>query len=177
MTPELSKSYDVLKDHIGRQFTHLTTPVEHGGMGVNVEVTKEDPYPNPRAMRNDVEQNKRLKVFSTESTGGMSPDHPFDNAMNDKFRAVHDAFGHLATGRDFSRHGESGAFEHHLQMFPPEAHAAAASELRAQTSHLIARGDFPDNKPFALPDWATHRHAVEPESPVQPRQFKQGKML
>jgi hypothetical protein len=111
----------------------------------------------------DVRTNRRLRTLATMVTqsGQGRPGSPaYANPMmppeiNDKFRAVHDAFGHLATGRDFGRHGEAAAFQHHAAMFPPEAHPAMASELRAQNSALIRMGNFPENRPYDLPSWAT----------------------
>lgn len=176
MDPEMSQSYEALKTHIGRQFDHLTRPREQGGMGVNVEVSGQDPYPNPRAMREDFVTNRRLKVLSTEATGGTGS--PLSNEDNDRFRAVHDAFGHLATGRNFSRHGETAALESHMQIFPPETHLALTGELRGQNSYLISHGDFPENKPYKLEPWATASKPKIPSQTVSGRQFgKQGKLF
>jgi hypothetical protein len=96
-------AYRAMREETKQQFDLLTRGVRRGGLGISVEVQKEDPYGGPLEMMLDV-QNGRLKVYAT---GGTSNEHPFFNDdENDMFRAVHDAFGHAATGRGFDRHGE-----------------------------------------------------------------------
>jgi hypothetical protein len=174
---ELLKSYASMREHVNRQYDHMTRPAEAGGMGVTHEVTAEDPYPNPHAMREDLATNRRLRTLATSSTG---PHDFFSNEENDRFRAVHDMFGHAAIGRGFSRHGEEAAFMSHRQMFPPEAHRALASETRGQNSYLnYGPGGFHDrNGPVDLPDWA-HKDELPPvqESPVSTQQFKQRRLF
>lgn len=158
MSEQLHQSYAALNEHVNRQYQHLTET-----MGISHETTSGDPYANPRELREDVSTNRRIRTLATGSTGGteqMSPE------MNDKFRAVHDVFGHLAIGRDFTRHGEEAAAQHHAQMFPPEAHAALFSETRAQNSALIRSGQFPENKGYELPAWATQ---IKPKLPLKRR--------
>lgn len=149
-TERTNASYESMRRDVGQQFTHLTKPESEGGMGFKAEVTEHDPYPTPEHMAADVAQ-KRIKVMSTKTTGGHSF---FSNEENDQFRAVHDVFGHAATGRGFSRHGEEAAYRAHSQMFSPASMPALGSELRHQTSHLIFTGDFPDNKQVNLSDWS-----------------------
>jgi hypothetical protein len=72
--------------------------------------------------------------------------------QNDMFRAVHDAFGHLATGRGFDRHGEEAAYQAHKSMFGNTAVKAAATELRGQNAFLIERGFFGPQKLVLLPE-------------------------
>ena len=129
----LRESYEAMRTHVRSQYEHMTRPASEGGMGVSHEVTPHDPYPTPGGMASDLSENRRIKTFSTESTG---PHEFFSNEENDMFRAVHDVFGHAAIGRGFSRHGEEAAFLAHRQMFPSEAHAALASETRGQNSYL-----------------------------------------
>ena len=158
MSEQLHQSYAALNEHINRQYQHMTET-----MGISHEVTPEDPYAHPRELRADVSKNRRIRTLATGSTGGheqMTPE------QNDKFRAVHDMFGHVAIGRDFTRHGEEAAAQHHAQMFPPEAHAALFSETRAQNSALIRSGQFPENKGYELPEWATK---IKPKLPIKKR--------
>ena len=134
-------SFQAMKEETGRQFDFLTG---RKGLGIDVEISREDPYSGPQAARNDVVQNNRLKVLSTKETGG----HPFfSDDDNDMFRAVHDAFGHLATGRGFDRHGEEAAWTAHSRMYTPAARPAMTSETRGQNSAFIASGGtFPPQK-------------------------------
>ena len=163
MSEQLHASYQTFNEHVGRQYAHMTRPTSEGGMGISHEVTPGDPYANPRELRADVSKNRRIRTLATEATGGHASMTP---EQNDKFRAVHDMFGHVAIGRDFTRHGEEAAAQHHAAMFPPEAHAALFSETRAQNSALIRSGQFPENKGYELPAWATK---VKPKLPVKRR--------
>lgn len=174
-TGETLKSYEALREHVGKQFDFLTRPKDQGGAGINVEVTAEDPYGSFEEMHADVTKNSRLKVMSTATTGSH---HFFTDEENDRFRAVHDAFGHLATGRGFSRHGEEAAFLSHRTMLPKEAHAALASETRGQNSYLNWGGnEFPDNAPVNLPDWMTGDVAAPPARKPKIQKATQGTLF
>ena len=161
-TPETLKSYGSLRTQVQQQYQHLTAPEESGGLGVTVEVTDKDPYPDPGAAAADVEGNRRLKVLSTASTGGHSL---WSDAENDEFRADHDAFGHLATGRSFSRHGEEASFESHSRMLSDDALPALTAETRLSNAALIygPSGEHPENKPRNVADWATRRGDLPPQ--------------
>jgi len=156
-TPKLRESYEAMREHVGRQYEHMTKPKEQGGMGMTHEVTSSDPYETPAHMAEDVRQG-RIKTFATASTG---PHELFTDEENDKFRAVHDVFGHASIGRGFSRDSEEAAFQAHRQMFPAAAHAALASETRGQNSYL----NYSPENTFAsqegrlvgLPSWASKK--------------------
>jgi hypothetical protein len=173
-----------------RQFDHMTRPRSKGGMGVNVEVTPHDPYGNEREgwtsivpdMRNDFQNNRRMRVLSTASTGG----HPlFSNDENDMFRAVHDVFGHLATGRGVDKHGEDAAFQKHSQMFSPLARRAMTTETRGQNAALHASGgQFQEQKVGLLPEHMSRPtfslqggHQERMASVLQARQWNQRQQL
>lgn len=164
ISPQMHESYSALAQGISHQYDFMTRGREAGGMGISVQVSKEDPYPSMREARADVTKNRRIKVLATETTAaGHQGRHPaLSPEINDKFRAVHDVFGHLAIGRDTSRHGEEAAVQHHAQMFDPKAHAALFSELRGQNSALIYNQDFPEDKPYSLPNWASTPNAKQP---------------
>lgn len=148
-------SFEAMRTHLSDQFSFMTRPEAEGGLGINVESTPHDPYGSFEDMQRDVSENSRLRVFSTASTGGHAF---FTDEENDQFRAVHDYFGHVATGRGFDRHGEEAAYRSHAQMFPPEARSALASETRGQNSYLNwGGGDFPDQSDpesmVGAPEW------------------------
>ena len=149
MTEEARESFEALGSEIEEQFDMVTKPVSEGGLGITVEFVDEDPYDNFIEMYEDYTENKTIKILKTEATGG----HPFfTNEQNDKFRAVHDLFGHLATGRGFDRHGEEAAYQAHKSMFSETAAKAAATELRGQNSYLLEKGDFGPQKLILLPE-------------------------
>ena len=140
--PGMDKSslphFQAMRDEVGRQHDFMTNR-----MGIKTETVDHDPYDDVHEMMNDVNNNKRLKVMGTHVTGG----HPFfSDEENDKFRAVHDLFGHAATGRSFDRHGEQAAYLAHSQMFSPHAVPALASETKGQNSSLILNGQFGPQK-------------------------------
>lgn len=140
--PKAVPAFHAMAEETKRQFDSL------GRRGISVEVTKEDPYDNYGQLADDLRNNSRIKVMATASTGG----HPiFNNDTNDMFRAVHDVYGHAATGRDFSRHGEEAAFQAHRRMYSPLARAALTSETRGQNAALIQTGGFQTQKVALLP--------------------------
>jgi hypothetical protein len=140
-------AFKAFREENERQFDFLTKSRGRGGLGLDFSVHADDPYPDPHAMMSDVREG-RIKVLSTETTGG----HPFlSNEENDRFRAVHDVFGHAGSGRGFDRHGEEAAWMAHSRMYPGLAQSAMSTELRGQTAVLIETGDFPNNKVAQLP--------------------------
>ncbi len=146
-------AFHAMREEVKSQFDHLTRPRKRGGMGFEVGVTKEDPYGNPneggtKAFLGDI-ANRRINVLSTATTGGHGV---FSDDENDMFRAVHDVFGHGATGRGVDRHGEEAAFQKHARMFSPLARRALATETRGQNHAMIAAGgQFQPQKVALLP--------------------------
>jgi hypothetical protein len=142
--------YRAMAEETKRQFDFLTAPRSQGGLGVDVSVSQDDPYKRAADMMKDAAQSK-FKVLSTQVTGG----HPyFTNDENDMFRAVHDYFGHAATGRGFDPHGEEAAFRSHYAMFSPNARPAMATETRGQNSAInfgSNPGNFVEQKVATLP--------------------------
>jgi hypothetical protein len=142
--PKVIASWDSAARQIDSQFEKLT-----GELGIRVQFVTRDPYRDFHNMREEVERTGTLKVLRTSSTGG----HPYwSDETNDRFRAVHDAFGHLGTGRGFDRHGEEAAYQAHRSMFSRDAHLALATELRGQNNALIQTGEFQVQKIGALPE-------------------------
>jgi len=140
--------YEALASEVEEQFDFMTKT-----LGVKVEFVATDPYKTSQEMFQDVSRGS-LKVLQTETTGA----HPlFSDAQNNKFRAVHDYFGHAATGRGFGQDGEESAWVHHSQMFTEKARAALTTETRGQNSFFNNRGkQFADQKVALLPEefWA-----------------------
>lgn len=143
--PAAVPHYDAFAREVNDQYHHMTN-----NMGINVQAVDHDPYPDVHHMMNDVDTNKRLQVMGSHVTGG----HPhLSDDDNDKFRAVHDFFGHAATGRSFDRHGEQAAYLAHSKMFSPQARPALASETKGQNASLILNGQFPQQKVGILPEF------------------------
>ena len=132
------KYWRAMASEVDRQYAHLRRFVA-------MEVVAHDPYDGGdiRLMREAVEGDGVLKVMATATTGG----HPvWSNELNDKFRFVHDCFGHLATGNATDRHGEYGAFLHHMGMFSDASVPAIVTELQGQNAWQIVFGDFGPQK-------------------------------
>lgn len=140
---EAYESYDALAGEVEAQFDYMTKE-----LGIKVEFVDADPYKNSKEMFADVSTGV-LKVLKTSST---SP-HPYlSNEQNDMFRAVHDFFGHAATGRGFGQDGEESAWVHHSQMFTETARGALTTETRGQNSWYNSRGKgFATQKVALLP--------------------------
>ena len=136
--------YESLASEVEEQFDFMTKE-----LGIKVEFVDNDPYKSSKEMFDDASKGV-LKVLSTQTTGA----HPlFSNNQNDKFRAVHDYFGHAATGRGFGQDGEEAAWVHHSQMFTEKARAALTTETRGQNSFYNSKGkQFADQKVALLPE-------------------------
>jgi hypothetical protein len=88
----------------------------------------------------DLMQNKRLQVRGSAQDFAIDP-HPLLSAEeNDMFRAVHDFFGHAASGRGVAQSGEEAAWVSHSQMFSAEARKAMTTETRGQNSWTNTEG-------------------------------------
>jgi len=134
------------------QFELLTSPSSKGGLGIDVQVTPYDPYLNATTLAADIRQGGRLKVYSSRASGNPHPLLTDDE--NDMFRAVHDAFGHAATGRGFDQHGEEAAWLRHCFMYSRAARNAVTTETRGQSNALFFHYGgkrFPDQKAVLLP--------------------------
>jgi hypothetical protein len=144
--PRIRRSYGAMRKEVNQQYGYMTRPESEGGLGIQHVVTPHDPYKTPQEMAHDVGKNRRIQTFSSASTGGHAY---FTDEENDRFRAVHDFFGHAAAGRGFSRHGEEAAWQSHQQMFSPAAREAMTSETRGQNSYLnySPKGGFPEQGP------------------------------
>jgi len=141
--PAAVKHFDAYRNDINHQYDFATQR-----LGIRPQITDHDPYNDVHEMLDDVNTNRRLQILGTHATGG----HPYlDDATNDRFRFVHDLFGHAATGRSFDRHGEQAAYLAHAQMFSPQARPALGTETRGQNSALIYHGGFQPQKTAILP--------------------------
>lgn len=127
----MAASYKQMAKETAQQFDAL--PVNYsfyrGGEGN---------YANSKEMLADLHGNKHLRVFQ----GGDPHDflHEIDPRTglnsNEKFRAVHDAFGHGVHGNPFGAQGEEVAWATHQQMYSPLARPAMTAETRGQNSFV-----------------------------------------
>ena len=165
-SPETEAAYKALASEVQRQFDFAEKE-----MGMSFEAwTKEgQPYANSSEMRDDVEKNKHLFFF----TGGtankfMSVRDGHGLSANDKFRAVHDLFGHSAEDFQFGPRGEENAWLKHSMMFSPQAQRALTAETRGQNSWVnYGRHNYnKDGKPLNIP--ATQKPYAPQKSALLP---------
>jgi hypothetical protein len=162
-------SYEAFRAETLRQYDYLTRAVSRGGLGLQVELCRRDPYANVAAVLDDLAA-RRLKVWATSECGNP---HPFlTNTENDRFRAVHDAFGHGATGRGFDASGEEAAWCKHSAMYSPLARQAMTTETRGQNCALVFRCDgaqFPEQKVALLPAEFADLHSISLSAVQRPK--------
>jgi hypothetical protein len=193
--PAVKEAYHHLVKEVGQQYDHATKQM---GMKFEPWKGKGEPYKNSEEMRKDVTENHHLNFF----TGGDMPkDHPLAGvdpktglSHNDKFRAIHDLFGHAHGGFEFGPRGEENAWIDHRKMFSDKAIPALTSETRGQNSwvnfgkHLrSADGSIPkkgeegykppSQRPFAqqkaglLPKEFHSREDVPARDPFKPKKI------
>lgn len=142
--PAVISAYTKLVEESRRQYDYMVND-----LGIKIEYVTEDPYnivkagesvPSSKLMMEDVLNNRTLKVRDSAIDFGEFP-HPLLTVdENNIFRAVHDFFGHAASGRGFLADGEEAAWVSHSSMFTPEARRAMSTETRGQNSWRNAPG-------------------------------------
>ena len=151
--PEVKAAYDAMAKETIEQYKEFLDA------GYTVEINNEEPYANSQDMIDDLRNNKRIKIFSTESGFGdvaITPKQRKENPLlakskfkdvngkplliNDLFRAVHDFFGHAELGNSFGPKGEENAWNVHARMFSPLARRAMTTETRGQNAFVNFSG-------------------------------------
>ena len=128
--------------------------------GLQVKLTEQaDSYADSKALFDDIAQNNHVFIFS------LYNEHPlWDEATNQKFRAVHDYRHHFESGKSslgFSLHGEFEAYQkakddlfdylwkHEsvptLELYPT-LDKILFSEIVLQASVKLFTGEFADQK-------------------------------
>ena len=151
--PDVRKAYEAMAQETLEQYKFMLDA------GYVVEINNDEPYANSREMIEDLRDNKRMKIFSTESGFGdekITPEQRERNVLlresgffdvngqpllvNDVFRAVHDFFGHSELGNSFGAIGEENAWNVHARMYSPLARQAMTTETRGQNSYVNFSG-------------------------------------
>jgi hypothetical protein len=163
--PEVLASYNKAAEEVEDQYDFLTKDPE--GPQIDVQFVDENPYlvrdssgdmvTSSKLFMEDIVENKRLLVYKTADDQA----HPvWSNDINDKFRAVHDFFGHAASGRGVLKDGEEAAWISHSTMFSELARRAMTTETRGQNSWVNRYGldetgkpvRYAEQKAFLMPD-------------------------
>lgn len=160
--PHVRQAYQAFGSEVMAQFRRLTY------YGVKVEFTPNDPYPTSKALREDIDSNRRLRVLEPVS---LPEGHPLlwtvdDNGhtLNSYFRAVHDFYGHYLAGNPFSMEGEYRAYLAHCEQFRnPLSHCVLTTETLGQNAwfnfgpyHYLPA----NHRPFAPQKAAIMPHGV-----------------
>jgi hypothetical protein len=132
--------------------------------GYTVEFVDKDPYPNSAAMLKDLAENKRLRVFNTPEAP-----HPLLTAeQNNRFRAVHDFFGHGKEGYQFGPEGEFNAWREHAAMFSDKSIPAMSTETLGQNAWVNFNKNVVPGSPLRDRPFAAQKAALLPEALWKP---------
>lgn len=146
--PAEHREYRRFKAETHRQFDALRA----AGVRVEPWLRPGQPYAGSADLREKVQSTGTLHVYltatghgphrvSTRAPGSVA--HPMlapspvvvsgvRFCYNDLFRAVHDTFGHVANGNNFSLEGEHRAAWDHMGMYSPLCHRALLTETLCQ---------------------------------------------
>jgi hypothetical protein len=146
--PSIIADYKIknYKDLVNKAFAQLIREVDMQYEQLPIHISYHDGdmnYENSADMMDDVHNFGNLWVFS----GGE--DHPKLGSKtmdaqgltaNEKFRAVHDYYGHSVEGYQFGKDGEENAWIEHSKMLSPLAQWALSTETRGQNSYVNYSG-------------------------------------
>lgn len=142
--------YNDFKHQNEDMYDFITTPRNKGGLGIRVHIidaSDGEPYHSAEEQADDVRHNNNFNVQT-----GLGGNHSLMSREEyDRFRAVHDIFGHVGVGGGFDRHGEYQAWLAHMGMYVPPGQRAMASEYHGINSSLWAGQGTPTGKALILP--------------------------
>lgn len=123
-------SYHTLARETSNQFDHMPVKMQYhaGHMG----------YHNSQEMLLDVHGHSNLTVFRGGDRHEFLHHEDPETGVNEneKFRAVHDYFGHAIHGNQFGPKGEEIAWNVHRKMYSGLASVGMTSETRGQNSYV-----------------------------------------
>jgi hypothetical protein len=147
--PLVAWAYRQLETQTSRQFAALTDP--QGLYRITVVDTRMAiPYSDAGELIAAVLASRTLEVTNYP----VDRVHPLlgggaGSAYN-RFRAVHDLIGHVATGYGFDRDGEYSAWLVQRNLYTGLARWAAATELHGEVSSLWTTRQFAEHKAVLL---------------------------
>ena len=115
-------------------WSFATRSEAEGGLGIKVtfSLSPDEPYQSAAEQADDLRINRHITTQS-----GLGGKHTLlTRYQYDRFRAVHDIFGHAAIGGGFDRHGEYQAWLAHMSMYVPPGASAMASEYHGVNSNM-----------------------------------------
>jgi hypothetical protein len=139
--PRVRAAYEEFKRQSQAMWDFMTAP-EPKGLGVRVDFQTAaeggftpgtGPYKSAAEQAEDLRRNRHITIES-----GLGGEHgsTMTVAEYDRFRAVHDVFGHAGVGGGFDRHGEYQAWLAHETMYEGEGARAMSSEYHGVNTAL-----------------------------------------
>jgi hypothetical protein len=149
-------SYGAFMAELAEQFDYMTNYV-----GVVINFCEYDPSKDDTraiSMRDAFMTNGVLDIFRSQGDHVILDQDglPYKGRVetfNSVFRAVHDYFGHCASGGEFSWVGETRAYISHAAMFSDKAKRALFSETVAQQCWYAVHKDYSEQKCVYYEDW------------------------
>lgn len=130
-------AWDRLREETHKLFAALPTDLR-------VRFVSGQPYATAQALHNVF--NTRQLLISTDFNF-----HPlWDEETNLRFRAVHDYYGHILTGFDFTLEGELNAYLTCARLHTDSAKHALFTEVYVQALWHEVYGEFPKQKVVLL---------------------------
>ena len=133
-----------------RELAEQTDEMYRGivSLGIRVRFTDEtEPYETAAEQARHLLLDRTIVIAS-----GLGGNHPvLSRDEYDRFRAVHDVFGHAGIGGGFDRHGEYQAWLVHAMMYTGLGSWAMSSEYRGVNSSLWAGSAAGTGKAALLP--------------------------
>lgn len=131
--PAVRNAYHQLAEEVEQQWNFTINAM---GMMLEPWGYEGQPYANSAKMCADVRDHRHLFFYQGGDPHPLlgNVDPATELSLNDKFRAIHDLFGHAAEGYGFGPRGEENAWIKHSQMFSTEAQKALTTETRGQNS-------------------------------------------
>lgn len=130
----VKKSYHAVAAQTDAQFSHIPVRMQyHQGSHT---------YHHSGELLNDVFHHGNMTVFQGGDKHEFLHHEDAKNGLNtnEKFRAVHDFFGHALHGNSFGAIGEETAWDSHRKMYSPGAQVAMTAETRGQNSFVNYSG-------------------------------------
>lgn len=140
-TEEVEQAYNTMTSVNKELYAEIPVPVIF---------QSEDPYDNYEDMKETVEKEEVLRIF----TGGNPPDNMTEQE-NWEARAVHDWHGHLSYDVNFSLEGEFWKWYRSTRLYPPEVTQLLFAEVVCQISAYYYKGgfDFEQRDIIAPSEW------------------------
>lgn len=174
--PEVKASYNALIEETKKQYQNL---LDQGYKFTKISDLSKFPYKSSKEMHRDIQNNKHLYYWATDTSDPLMPkDHPLlaptdfksedgkPMLANCLLRQVHDINGHFHGGKTtFGPVGEHKAYLNHKKMYSEKAQPALATELIMQNSHINFgphgehniknpyKAIFSPQKTGLVPDW------------------------